>query len=154
MNIEEINSDFIKNNIDIFTEIIFRNFIELQNYLYVKHTKDDIQKLLTSDEFFGYLVRHNKKIIAYLVGEKNNIDGRYAYYLSYVYVSPNYQGAQIGSKLMTRLINYCQNIGLSFIVLTCDTEDEKLSHFYEKFGFVYDPLLKNNKKHDVLCLYL
>ena len=153
--IQEVNSTDILQNIRIYTEIIFRHFIELTQHQYVKHDRKEIYKMLTSDDMYGYIVRKDSKIIAYLFGEKSVLqDGRNSYYLSYIYVVPKYQHMKIGSILMKRLISNCKHEGLQFIILTCDTQDKKVMHFYEKFGFVYDPLLRNNKQHDVLCLYL
>lgn len=145
--------------IPIYTNIIFNNFIHLTKFNYVKHSIKDITKLLSSPSFFGYTISFktcaNTKIIGYLFGEFiTTPDGRYVYYLSYIYISPNYQHMKLGSILLKKLISHCKLMGLSFIVLTCDFDDPKILHFYKNFGFVPDPSLRKNKKHDVMCLYL
>lgn len=153
--IHKVKSHDIQQNVKIYTEIIYHNFIELAQHTYVKHTREDIYRLLTSDQMFGYIVIYSNKIIAYLFGEISLMpDGRNAYYLSYIYVSPKYQHLHLGTELLSLLINHCKHFGIPFIVLTCDTEDVKVMNFYAKFGFISDPVLKNNRRHDVLCLYL
>lgn len=140
---------------NIFINIIFHNFIDLINYPYVKHTQQDIHNLLSSEQMIGYIVKYDKKIIAYMFGEVSHIqDGRNAYYLSYIYVAPKYQHLKIGTLLLNKIINHCHYYGIPFIILTCDTKDIKVMNFYKKFGFIVDPILKNGKRHNILCLYL
>lgn len=155
--IEEVKYQQIQPNIKMYVNIIFTHFISLTEYSYIDHSQQSIYKLLSSENMFGYIVRHptTKNIIGYMFGETSLLpDGRNAYYLSYIYVVPKYQHMKIGTILMTKIIQHCKYVGVPFIVLTCDIEDKKLMNFYKKFGFVFDLLLKKNKKHDVLCLYL
>lgn len=159
INIDEVYSFNDKQNILLFTKIIYNNFINLINFPYVKHSIKDIQLLLSSENMFGYIVNMNynkeKKIIAYLFGEISTIpDGRHAYYLSYIYVAPKYRHLKIGSFLIKKIIDKCKYDGIPFIVLTCDCENQQLINFYKKFGFVFDSNLKKNKRHDVMCLYI
>lgn len=151
----EVRYQDITKHTNIFTDIIFNNFIDLINYPYVKHTRNDIQNLLSSEQMLGYIVKYSEKIIAYMFGEVSQMpDGRNAYYLSYIYVAPKYQHLKIGTLLLNKIIGHCKHYGIPFIVLTCDTKDIRVMNFYKKFGFIIDPVLKNGKRHDVLCLYL
>lgn len=153
--IYNVNRNTIKDYVPIFTKIIFDNFIELKQYPYVRHTHNDIQKLLSSEQLFGYIVKYNDTIIAYMFGEVTTLsDGRNVFYLSYIYVVPKYRHIKTGSLLLRKLIAHCRQFGIPFIVLTCDTENEKVMAFYKKFGFVNDPILTSDRKHDVLCLFL
>lgn len=155
MTLIEVKHLDISHNKNIFMNIIFNNFIDLVNYPYVKHTRQDIQNLLSSEQMIGYVAKYAEKIIAYMFGEVSQMpDGRNAYYLSYIFVAPKYQHLKIGSLMLNKIINHCRHYGIPFIVLTCDTEDTKVMNFYKKFGFILDPLLRNGKRHDVLCLYL
>lgn len=181
LSVEEVDTQKIHQYINIYTNIIYYNFIELANRSDVVHTKEDIYKLLLSSDMYGYVVRFTTKIVGYLFGEFITLsDGRNVYYLSYIYVAPKYRQYKIGSVLLQKIINKCNNRGVMFIVLTCDTHDERVMHFYKKFGFIPDPVLKrnsgfvqdsfssmtstnnivgtindyNNIQHDVLCLYL
>jgi ribosomal protein S18 acetylase RimI-like enzyme len=180
LSVEEVDTQKIHQYINIYTNIIYYNFIELANRTDVVHTKEDIHKLLLSCDMHGYVVRFTTKIVGYLFGEFITLsDGRNVYYLSYIYIAPKYRQYKIGSVLLQKIIDKCNNRGVMFIVLTCDTHDARVMHFYKKFGFIPDPVLKrnvsiqdgflsitslnnmmtptndsNNIQHDVLCLYL
>lgn len=155
ISIENIDFTKILPFTSMYTKIIYRHFIELSQYPNVQHNEPAIYKMLSSENMFGYVIRSGKKIIGYLFGEFTVLgDGRNVYYLSYVYIAPRYQGHKLGSVLMNKLIKQCHVRGTTFIVLTCDTTDQKVMKFYKKFGFTYDPVLRQNTKHDVLCLYM
>ena len=55
---------------------------------------------------------------------------------------------------MNKIIKKCQDNGTKFIVLTCDTQDQKIVNFYKKYGFKIDSYLGNGKRHEVFSLYL
>jgi len=155
MKLIEITQTEIEKSVDKLIPIIYNNFIDLVKYPNVKHTKKDIYELLTSDDLFGYIVFYNNNIIAYSFGLSSTMaDGRHTHYLSYIYVGQKYRHLKIGSMIMKKIIDHCKQHGIPFIVLTCDTQDKKLMNFYGKFGFIPDPLLKSDNRHDVLCLYL
>ena len=151
----EISSTDISKSVNKLVPIVYNNFIDLVDQPNVKHTRKDIYELLTSDDLFGYIILYNNNIIAYSFGLSSTMaDGRHTHYLSYIYVAPKYRHLKIGTMTLKKLINHCQQSGIPFIVLTCDTQDKKLMNFYSKFGFIPDPLLKSDNRHDVLCLYL
>lgn len=153
--IEEVNAKRIEKHAMIYATIIYNNFIDLTQFSYVTHNKEEIYKNLLSDDMFGYIVKNGTKVIGYLFGEFMNLnDGRHVYYLSYIYISPKYRHYKLGTTLLNKLIETCNNIGVMFIVLTCDSQDSIVMNFYKKFGFISDPILKRNLRHDVLCLYL
>jgi GNAT superfamily N-acetyltransferase len=120
------------------------------------HSKNEILRSLTSDDTFCYFLYDNKKLIGYLTGEYKTLnDNRYVFYVSYFYICSSYRNKQLGSKLMKLLINKCTREGTKFILLTCDTFDNKVVQFYKKLGFVQDPILGDeNKRHNVFVLYL
>jgi len=153
--IDEVNRHKIHSNISIYTKIIYENFIELTQFSNVKHTPQDIYALLESENMVGYVIIYAKKIIGYLFGEYTSLnDGRNVYYLSYIYIAPKYRKAQLGTKLLIKLINMCNHRGTKFIILTCDSQDKKVMNFYKKFGFINDPVLKRSDRYMVMCLYL
>lgn len=142
-------------NGNILSYIIYKNFIELSRVKYVEHTKKYIANLLSSEQLFGYLVKFNNKIIAYLVGENTQLqDGRYVYYISYMFVVPKYRKLKIGTALLQKVVQHCKNKGINFVVLTFDTNNKILYNFYHNFGFVPDPMLTNGMQHEIFCLYL
>ena len=96
-----------------------------------------------------------KNLVAYLIGDFRTLaDSRYVYYISYFYVLEKLRSKKIGSKLMDMVIKKCKIMGVSFIVLTCDTVDIRATKFYERYGFKLDPLSANAKRHKVFSLFL
>jgi ribosomal protein S18 acetylase RimI-like enzyme len=142
-------------NPELLANIAFNNFSYLTKFPELMHTKKDIVKTLQSDGNLCFLIYDGDNLIGYLIGDYRTLpDSRYAYYISYVFVSEKYRGKKLGTKLMDLLINKCKQSGTKFIVLTCDTLDSKVTQFYKKYGFVIDPILGNRKRHEVFCLYL
>lgn len=137
------------------TEIIYKNFSNLANQPHLQHNREEIQKLLTSPDFIGFFVYDGAKIVAYLVGEKKQLnDGRLCYYITYIYVGGKYRDHKIGSRLMDILQERCGIWGIQFVLLTCDVTDNKVVNFYKKRGFSPDSVLKNGTQHEVFSLYL
>jgi ribosomal protein S18 acetylase RimI-like enzyme len=159
--IQHVDTNQVAQYSNYFVDIVYNNFIELTSQPNVKHSQEEIYKLLTSDSFSGFIVYYfpknstKSKIIGYLFGEfMTTPDGRYVYYLSYIFIAPSFRRHHLGNKLMEKMIESCKSIGVNFIVLMCDLSDKKLVRFYENFGFVPDPALHQGQQHDVLCLYL
>ena len=120
------------------------------------HNIDEIRRLLNDRNMISYVAYDKQgKIIAYLIGEMKHLnDGRIVYYISYLYVIPQYRNRKIGSQLIHLMIQKCKQRGTKFIMLTCDTSNKMLIAFYMKRGFIRDPILKNGKQHEVFCLYV
>lgn len=155
LNVCVVKDSDIVNCAKNFSRIIFDNFMELTQYSYIKHSQYDIQKLLASSQMVGYIVTHHHNIIAYAFGETMILpDGRNAYYLSYIYVVSRYRKLGIGALILKHIVAFCVNSGINFVVLMCDTCNNGVVKFYKKHGFVFDTMLRTNKKHDVMCLYL
>jgi len=140
---------------DILTSIIYNNFLYLENYPDLMHNKNDIFKTLTNNDNFSYFIFLTNKLIGYLIGDfRTLLDNRFVYYISYLYIAKNYRRRNLGTNLMKLIINTCSNIGIKFILLTCDTFDIDVINFYKKFGFTDDVVLSNKNRHQVFCLYL
>lgn len=134
---------------------IYNNFLYLVEYPVLMHNKDEIRRIITATNCMNYLVFHGGKLVAYLIGDFRTLDdNRYAYYISYIYVTRKFRNRKIGSKLMKKLIIRCLEKGVKFIVLTCDSDDPINMAFYRKFGFKPDPLLSKGGRQDVLTLFL
>jgi len=147
--IKEIHN--IKNP-DILVDIIYKNFEYLNEQENLNHNIDEIKRLVTNKDFIGLFVYTTTgKIIAYLVGEKKNLnDGRYVYYITYLFVSPKYRNKKIGSQILKNLENKCKSWGIFYILLTCDVYNKKNYNFYVTKGYLADPILKNNTRHEIL----
>lgn len=137
-------------------ETIYINFEYLSKYPNLLHNKEEIIKLLSSNTTLGYLLYDNKKLIAYLVGEYKSLnDNRHIFYISYIYVAQKYRSKKIGQQLMHKIINKCKSQNIHYIILTCDSHDDKVVNFYKKLNFQPDKTLNaNNDKHIVLTLFV
>lgn len=139
-----------------FADTIYRNFEYLSGIEQLSHNRDEIVRLLTDDNFIGFLIYDNEgKIIAYLVGEiKHLVDGRNVYYISYIFVSDKFRNRRLGSQLLDILADKCRELNAKFIVLTCDSYNKIAYNFYIKRGFTVDSLLRTSDRHEVLSLIL
>lgn len=138
-----------------FVKTVYDNFSYLTEPE-LNHTVEEIRRVVTSPDFFGLLMYNSDgRIIAYLVGEfKNLADGRYVYYITYMFVSPRFRGRKLGSRMVNKLAEHCTTKGVRFIILTCDSTKNKLVNFYRNLGFMDDPVIKTNNQHIVMCRYL
>lgn len=146
-------------NPELFANIIFNNFSYLVNFPELDHSKNSIVKLLKSDNLLCLLIYNvsesNKKLIGYLIAEHKTLgDSRFVAYISYFYIMEKYRNKKLGSRLLEKLIRDSKNNGIKFIILTCDTHDKKITGFYQRHGFTKDPILGNNSRHEVFCLFL
>lgn len=143
-----------KPNINTFIDLIYEHFLDLLKYPTLKHSKNEIKRLISNQNFRGYLVYVNNSIIGYLLGEIMLLnDKRHVFYISYIYVAPSYRNKGIASTLLEIV---SQNIGqnnLDGILLTTDTEDRKLFDFYIKRGYKPDEQLRTYRQHEVLYLH-
>ena len=139
-----------KNNVNILTEIIYKNFIELSQYKHLKHTRKDIHDLLLSDNSVIMLYMIDKSIGGYLVGEIMTIDSRRVFYITYIFTSVKFRNKGIASQLINNVENIVDKKDLSGILLTCDTENKNIYDFYLKKGFMPDLVLRNYSRFDVL----
>ena len=147
-----INNAFNKT---LWTNIIFNNFKYLLNYSGTIHNKNSINTLLSSPTLFTVFVNEEttNKTIGYLIGENMELhDGRYIFYLSYIYIVSPYRSFGIGNKLMNIMINNMKNNNIKFILLSCLKQNEKLYKYYNKYGFDYDANLPSTNTILVLSL--
>ena len=112
--------------------------------------KTEIQKTLDSDGVVLFLILHENKIIAYLLGEVMNLqDSRHVLFISYIYVVNNMRNKKLGCKLMSLAISYGIKQRCDGIMLIYNTSDRKLERFYDKYGFMLDFHLRRYELHDV-----
>jgi len=141
----------INKKTNLFEKTIYKNFIHLAQHSELKHTEDEIHRLMTSQNLQLYLYVLNNKIIAYLIGEIMTLnDGRTVLYITYIYTGSKYRGKGYGSKLMDTAEDIGRQKKADGILLTCDTEDRKVFDFYSKRGFMLDFKLRQYTKYDVL----
>jgi len=134
----------------LLVDIIYKNFIDLAPDSRLNHTKADINKILNSEGVVLFLIFHNKKIIAYLVGEVMDLeDSRHVLFISYIYVVKFMRNKKLGCKLMSLAISYGIEQRCDGIMLIYNTSDRKLERFYDKYGFMLDFHLRRYEQHDV-----
>ena len=146
-----IKSTRIKNNLDNLVDVIYNNFNDLADNPVLMHNRQDIYKLLSSQYFTGLFIFIGNKLIGYLVGEEKMLDdGRYIYYISYIYISEKYRYKKYGSLLMDMIEKYIKEKGnIKYIVLTCNTSNNGLVNFYKKRGYNIDIMLQTHSTHNV-----
>lgn len=139
-----------------FANVIYNNFLYLKEFPELMHNPQEINKLLQSNDTINFLIYDSKqKLVGYLIGEiKSLADGRVVFYISYVFIIDKYRGKQIGTKLIYKAIEECKQNGIRFILLTCDTYDQRVWNYYKRLGFIEDPLMKSFNRHRVMTLYL
>jgi ribosomal protein S18 acetylase RimI-like enzyme len=150
INIIDINK-IKKSKCDIFTNVIYNNFIEIADEPMLKHTKDEIKKVFNSSNPQLYIILVKNKIASYLLGEIIKLnDNRNVLYITYIYTSKNFRESGFGSKLMETAEMICKKKKLNGIVLTCNTEDPYIYDFYLKKGFMPDLQLRTYGKYEVV----
>lgn len=146
-----INYRYLKN----FIATVYNNFIELTYNPKLKHTPDEIYRLLTSPNLVMYTMSRNNVMIGYIIGELMKLDdGRYTLFINYVYIGKKYRRNGLGSILLNKMITYGKYKGMDTIMLICDTENQSVLNFYLEKGFMYDQFLRRYDRYDVLSLTL
>lgn len=146
-----ISMSAIPEGTELFARTIYNNFLSLADYPVLKHTMDEIRRLLMSDDLILYLAIRDKKIIGYLVGEFMTLnDGRNVLYISYLYVASKFRKHNVGSNLLKMAMNKSIKSKLNGILLISDTEDKQAANFYAKHYFSYDNILRRYERYDVL----
>jgi GNAT superfamily N-acetyltransferase len=151
-----IETDKIKNP-NLLSNIIYNNFVYLTEFPHLSHNKKAINDILKLENNLCFLVYDNDNLVGYLVGDFKTLDDqRYVYYISYFYVMESYRSQGLGGQIIKTVINKCKKLGVTFIVLTCDSYDPKVVKFYKRHGFILDPILGTSAsdRHIVMCLYL
>lgn len=142
-------------NLDNLIETIYFNFLELSQYPILKHTPEEIRRLLTSPNLIMFTIFSKNNMVAYLVSEIMKLDdGRTVLYISYLYVSSKYRNTGLGHSLLNMGIQRASLLHMNAVVLIADTEDQLVFEFYMKRGFMYDPFLRRYDRYDVLSFSL
>ena len=93
--------------------------------------------------------------MAYILGEFIPINQRNAFFINYIYVSPDVQSKGLGTKLMKHVINFAKKNKADSITLMADIENSKLMYFYiNKLKFNLDETLQKGQKHEALTLFI
>lgn len=130
--------------------LLYSNFRELEKEKELMHNKDELTRLVTGKNTILLLIMVNKKIASYLIGEVKDLnDGRKVFYISYLYTAAQFRKKGHATRLLKYVERMVRNERYNGILLTCDTQDNHIVHFYKKNGFSLDPTLRRNEKHDI-----
>lgn len=131
--------------------MIYSSFKKLEEHPKLKHTKQEIYKLLNSRNVKLYLYILNNKISGYLLGEIMKLsDGRNVFFITYLYTAVRHRNKGIASLLLDIVDKFVDDNELSGIMLITDTEDIKVFDWYLKKGFMQDNYLRNYERYDVM----
>lgn len=61
-----------------------------------------------------------------------------------IHTKPEYWGKGVGKALMDRALSELRRLGYSKIVLWTFEENSRARHFYEKYGFISDGMIKDS----------
>ena len=135
---------------DLLIKTIYNNFKDLSTNPKLKHTPEEIKKILNSKKAVVLLYMDNDKICGYLVAEEMKLfDRRQIMYISYIYVAPSYRNKGIGHKLMNYITAVTETKRLDGIMLIYDTRKAYLRNFYDKQGFMVDFALRRYEDDEV-----
>ena len=136
------SKSFVK-NVDQFSNIVYNLFKDNISSLKKDHTVENIKKMLTSPNFYSVFVYDFKSsIIGYVLGEFELLDdGRYCYFIKYLYVTNEYKNKNIEYGLINRIKNDVKKeFGINFIFVFCNVNNLKVYEFYKNNNFSIDKL--------------
>ena len=144
--------DIKTQDLNLFINLIYNNFIELNKEEKLIHTKENIEKNLRSENSVIILAlnKNPNKIIMFLTANIMELnDRRLVFYISYIYTAENYRNNGIASKIMIMAEQIAYNKKCNGIMLIYDTYNKQLNHFYTKMGFMQDTNLRRYERHDI-----
>lgn len=137
--------------LELFTDVIYNNFIELQNVKELSHDKQTIYETLKCNDAQVYLILVNKKIASYMVGKLMTLnDGRRVVYITYLYTAQQFRKHGYASKLLKLAFKISSTNMLDGVMLTCDSENQSVYNFYINNGFMPDVFLRTYGKYEVM----
>jgi GNAT superfamily N-acetyltransferase len=151
------HNDLQQQDLSLFVDIIYNNFIHLADFPKLLHTKNNIYDTLRDENAVVLLTFQNsnecKKITSFLLGQKIELaDRRRVLYINYIYVAETMRHKGLGSELMDTVETMAVNNKLNGVMLIYDTFNPKLSHFYQNRGYMSDLNLRRFDQHDVFYL--
>ena len=145
-------NDIKTQDLTLFINLIYNNFIELTEEDKLMHTKENIEKNLRADNSVIIIAydKTNNKIAGFLAANIMELDDRrMVFYISYIYTAEKYRNNGIATRLMDVSEQITHNKKCNGIMLIFDTDNKQLYHFYEGRGFMQDINLRRYEKHDV-----
>lgn len=99
----------------------------------------DLEKLISEDDSFLIVAEDMGKIIAtgyaQIQSSKESLEHEQHSYLGFMYVSPEYRGQALNTRIMERLISWSTNQGVNDHYLEVYSGNSSAIKAYEKNGF-------------------
>jgi GNAT superfamily N-acetyltransferase len=137
-----------------FSEIIFKNFLELEGIKGINHTTDEIYRLLRSPNSIIIVAVNKGNIIGYLIAEVTEVNMRRLMHIYYLFTALPFRNKGVGTYLLNLIDDYASEMGINSLSLTYDTYNKGLTKFYLDNGFNYDSELRSYQRYDMLVKYL
>lgn len=138
-----------------FIEVIYRNFQKLVDRPELKHSHKEIARIITSSKSIIIIGVVNNCIVAYLIAEMTATENlRQLMHIYYIYTSPNYRNKGIATHMLNLIQKYANELNVTMMSLTYDTNDKKLEAFYLKNHFIYDSNLRSYQRYEMLVKYV
>lgn len=145
-----LHDDIIKQDLTLFVDIIYNNFIELETQPKLSHNKDKILESLQSPNAVLILMLDKKTMAGFVLSEIIELDDRRkVLFVSYIYVAKTLRTNGIGGKLMDIAESFASKNNCIGVMLIFDTHNASLVRFYEKRGYMLDINLRRYEQHDV-----
>lgn len=133
-----------------FVEVIYRNFEHLKNFSEVKHTREEIMRVLTSKTSMLLVATYQGSIVSYLLADLVGYNKRLFMHIYYLFTSPSYRSNGVATFLINSIQQYADVFDASALSLTYDTYNLKLRKYYRSNGFRMDSELRSGQRFDML----
>ncbi len=105
-----LHENIIKQDLSLFVDIIYNNFIELNENPKLMHNKEKILESLQSQNAVLIIAMNKKTMAGFVMGEIIELqDRRQVLFISYIYVAQSMRSNGLGGELMTIAENFALN---------------------------------------------
>ena len=151
------HEDLQQQDLSLFVDIIYNNFIYLAEFPELLHTKDNIYDTIQNENTIVLLTFYEdtecSKLSSFILCQKIELaDRRRVLYINYIYVAESLRHNGLGSELMDTVETIALNNKLNGVMLIYDTANPKLSHFYQNRGYMSDINLRRLQQNDIFYL--
>jgi RimJ/RimL family protein N-acetyltransferase len=143
-------NDLMRKDTRKLMQVIYRNFEELSQMRELNHTKEEINRLLSSSDSIVIIGMLNDHIISYLIAEITLFNNRQYMHIYYLYTVPIHRGNGIATYMLNLIHRYAKDEMVDALSLTYDTYDKALTKFYLSNYFNYDQQMRSFQRHDML----
>lgn len=144
----------IKHNSNMFADVIFNNFKDIEADQEISHTENEIDRLVKSNKMysmFAYDNNNNNNMVGYIIGEIIKSGPFLCFHIQYLYVVSSYRCHGIATKLIELSKQKMRNEHkINKITLTCNKKNKYNFNFYKNKGFNVDKLYMESENYCVM----